>query len=96
MSTTKEKNHKQKHLDKMNVKETTKEITNQKDLKYKYPEDATTLEERKKFRSEVRRKLKSYNSQIEELSDSIEKKDRLKAKELKEEMEEYMEDVLVS
>lgn len=61
MKTKKTKN---KELDKKNIKDTSKEVLSTKELKYIYPEDITTGEEKKTFRRRVRAKLKAYNKKL--------------------------------
>lgn len=60
VKTPKAKNEAEKHLDKVNATGTIKKITDKKDLKYKYPEEANTLELRKKHRAGIRAKIKAF------------------------------------
>lgn len=55
-------------LNEVNATGVVKEITDKKDLKYIYPEDAKSLELRKKFRTGVRAKIKSYMKQVTKLT----------------------------
>jgi len=70
MSTTKNKNvdiskaNKTEKKDAKNKANVTKVITEQKDLMYQYPSDATDIPSRKKFRSGIRRKTASLIKQI--------------------------------
>lgn len=55
-------------------------------VKYKYPENAITPADRKKFRAEVRRKVKSVNKAIEGLREKTDKESKAL---LKEKISEY-------
>jgi hypothetical protein len=58
---------KQARLDASNKSNVVKKITKEKDLKYIYPADISTLPARKKFRSGVRRKVESLEKQYKQV-----------------------------
>lgn len=65
-----------KTLDDKTALSVAKEITDKKELKYIYPANATTLDTRKKFRAEVRRKIASQEKEIAKLMASTLKEDK--------------------
>lgn len=65
-----------KELARKNVQVIAKQITDMKDLKYKYPTDHVTLKQRKSFRSEARRVMNSLESKISEISHKTSKEAR--------------------
>lgn len=71
-----------KTLTAQNAASVAKKITDQKDLKYIYPEDCDTLAKRKTFRAECRRKLGAFEKQIAKLQASELKEDQKLLKEV--------------
>lgn len=61
---------KEKSLDKKTAIAVVKSITEVKDLKYIYPADVDSLDKRKKFRAEVRRKIAAQEKEIAKLAAS--------------------------
>lgn len=57
-------------VDEVNAIATVKAITEKKDLKYKYPVETDDLDKRKKFRTEVRRKLAAFEKEITKIKKS--------------------------
>ncbi len=55
---------KTKELDEKNAENVKAKITKEKDLMYQYPADTATLETRKTFRANARRKLSSFQKSI--------------------------------
>jgi hypothetical protein len=60
-----------------------------KDLKYVYPEDCTTPNEKKEFRRKARAARNKFDKAIKELSKSNEQADRKELKKISREFEEF-------
>ena len=75
---TKKSKKAKKALDAKNLDVAKKKITKEKDLMYVYPKGTETLESRKKFRTDARRKLASFQKSIAK-ADKADKADLIKA-----------------